>query len=100
MYNPDIHHRKSIRLREFDYSSQGAYYVTMCVQHRLCLIGEVLHGDMNANDAGRMVEKWWAELPRKFPSVQTDAFIVMPNHIHGIIFLVGADTQVRPYQEG
>jgi REP element-mobilizing transposase RayT len=95
-YNSDIHHRRSIRLRNFDYASAGAYFVTICAQGRECLFGEVVDGVMAANDAGRMVEKWWCELALKFPLVEPDSFVTMPNHFHGIIFLVGADLCVRP----
>lgn len=96
MYNPDLHHRKSIRLPDFDYSSEGAYFLTMCLQDRNCLFGEVADGVMTPNDAGKMAEKWWSELPVKFPAVQTDAFVVMPNHLHCIILMAGADLCVRP----
>lgn len=97
-YNPDIHHRRSIRLRNFDYASAGAYFVTICAQGRECLFGEVVDGVMAANDAGGMVGKWWRELAIKFPFVEPDLFVIMPNHFHGIIFLVGADLCVRPDQ--
>lgn len=84
-YNPDIHHRRSIRLREFDYSSIGGYFVTTCVQNRECLFGEVLDGVMVLNDAGRLVESVWNGLPERFPSIELDAFVAMPNHVHFII---------------
>ncbi|MBI1920776.1 MAG: hypothetical protein HYS23_06805 [Geobacter sp.] len=95
-YNPDVHHRRSIRLRDFDYSSAGAYFVTICAQGRACLFGDVVDGVMTANDAGGMVGKWWCELAIKFPFVEPDLFVIMPNHFHGIIFMVGADLCVRP----
>ncbi len=65
-YNPDIHHRRSIRLRNFDYSSAGAYFVTICAQERECLFGEITDGVMTVNDAGRMVESVWTGLPDRF----------------------------------
>ncbi|MFA7060673.1 MAG: hypothetical protein WC156_07630 [Pedobacter sp.] len=89
-YDPDIHHRHSIRLREYDYSSTGAYFVTLCAQGRECLFGEVYNGEMILNDAGRMVEEWWNKLPAKFQTVETDESIIMPNHFHGIIRIVEA----------
>lgn len=99
-YDPTRHHRRSIRLKGYDYSQPGAYFITMCTQDRACLFGEVVDGKMRLNDAGRMVEKWWVELNRKFPGVQTDAYIVMPNHFHGIIVItVGADLRVCPYAD-
>jgi REP element-mobilizing transposase RayT len=96
-YNPDIHHRHSIRLREYDYSNAGACFMTFCAQNREYLFGEIVDGKVILNDAGRMVEKWWRELTKIFPSVKTDAHIVMPNHFHGIIMIgVGADLRVCP----
>lgn len=95
-YDPDRHHRRSIRLRGYDYALPGAYFVTIVTQGRECLFGNVVNGEMRLNDAGRMVERWWLELARKFPTVALDAFVVMPNHIHGIIAIVGADLRVRP----
>jgi putative transposase len=84
-YNPDIHHRRSIRLREFDYSSIGGYFVTTCVQNRECLFGDVIDGIMVLNDAGRLVESVWHGLTERFLSLELDAFIVMPNHVHFIV---------------
>ena len=89
-YNPDIHHRRSIRLRGYDYSRAGAYFVTICTQNRECLFGEIKNGEMVLNGAGRMVQIVWDEMRGNYPGVETDDFIVMPNHIHGIIVLVGA----------
>jgi putative transposase len=89
-FDPDLHHRRSIRLRNFDYASAGAYFVTICAQGRDCLFGEVVDGVMAATDAGRMVESVWSGLPERFPSVALDAFVIMPNHVHFILFKVGA----------
>lgn len=89
-FTPDIHHRRSIRLNDYDYSQAGAYFVTACNQGRESLLGEVMDGEMILNDAGRMVEQWWLELNNKFPDIKTDTFMVMPNHFHGIIMIVGA----------
>jgi REP element-mobilizing transposase RayT len=93
-YNPAIHQRRSIRLQGYDYSQAGAYFLTICVQGRESLFGAAsLPNGIVLNDAGRMVERWWQELPRKFPGVIADAFVVMPNHAHGILIIapVGAD---------
>jgi putative transposase len=89
-FDPERLHRRSIRLKGYDYSQPGAYFITICTQDRACLFGEVVDGEMRLNDAGQMVQDVWDELPAFYPGVQTDAFIVMPNHIHGIIILVGA----------
>ena len=81
------HHRRSIRLQGYDYSRSGAYYVTLCTQDRACLFGEIVNGDMQVNDAGCMVTDAWYSLPDRFPTIDLDAFVVMPNHVHGIIVI-------------
>jgi REP element-mobilizing transposase RayT len=95
-FHPERHHRRSIRLKGYDYRQAGAYFVTICTQDRAFLFGQVVHDEMQLNDAGKMVYDVWNDLPAFYPGVQTDAFIVMPNHIHGIIILVGADPRVCP----
>ncbi len=94
-FNPDIHHRRTIRLRGYDYSTVGAYFVTICVNRRGCLLGKVVDGEMQLNNAGRMVRSVWDEMPEHYPGVEIDEFAVMPNHIHGIVFLVGAGPRAR-----
>ena len=89
MYDPDIHHRHSLRWHKHNYSSPGAYYVTICVQENRCLLGSCELGAMKLNDAGRMVNTEWLQLPTRFPTVRLDEHIVMPNHFHGILQLVG-----------
>lgn len=95
-YNPDIHHRRSVRLKGYDYTQPGSYFVTICTQDRAFLFGEVVDGEMRLNDAGAMVQSVWEEMPAFYPGVLTDAFVVMPNHIHGIVILVGAAPCGRP----
>ena len=98
-YDPDKHHRRSIRLRGYDYSQPGAYFVTICVQRRQCLFGEIVGEEMRLNDAGHMVERWWAELANKFPMVDTQGHGAMPNHFHGVVVIradVGAALRGRP----
>jgi putative transposase len=97
--SPIIPHRKNVRLQGYDYSVAGGYYVTIVTQGRECLFGEIQNEEKILNEAGKMVAKWWNELPNKFPSVTVDVFVVMPNHFHGIIFIhdtVGADRRVGP----
>jgi putative transposase len=89
-HDPQIHHRRTIRLREYDYSTIGAYFVTICTHGRECLFDEVTGGEMHLNDIGRLVEHVWLKLPEWFPHVALDEFVVMPNHFHGIICIVGA----------
>jgi len=87
--DPQTHHRRSIRLRGYDYTRPGAYFVTICTQNRECLFGDVIGGEMQLNGAGGMVWSVWDALPKRYPDVDIDAFVVMPNHIHGIIVLTG-----------
>ncbi|CAK8721681.1 MAG: REP element-mobilizing transposase RayT [Candidatus Electronema aureum] len=86
-YNPDIHHRRSIRLQGYDYSQDGAYFITICVQGRECLFGDIAEGGMRMNEAGKMILQIWNELPQRFSNAEIDILAVMPNHLHGIIFL-------------
>jgi putative transposase len=86
-FDPERHRRRSMRLKGYDYSQAGAYFVTICTQGRACLFGEVVDGEMRLNDAGRMVVAEWERLPALFSNVVLDAFVVMPNHIHGIVIL-------------
>ena len=79
--------RRSIRLAGYDYAAAGAYFVTVCTHEARCLFGEALAGEILLNDAGRMVEQVWSDLPRRFARAALDAFIVMPNHVHGIILI-------------
>jgi len=85
--SPDTHRRRSIRLRNYDYSKCGAYYVTVCCASRECLLGRVADGRMHKSAAGEVVEACWNEIPAHFARVQLDDFVVMPNHAHGIIIL-------------
>lgn len=86
--------RRSIRLKGFDYSRPGFYFVTIGTQNRLPLFGRIGAGRMRLNQAGRMVSEVWAQLPERYAGVNLDAFVVMPDHMHGIIVL-GAD-RARP----
>ncbi|MDB5013650.1 MAG: hypothetical protein JWQ25_1852 [Daejeonella sp.] len=84
-YNPKIHHRRSIRLKGYDYSKAGAYFITTCCYHMKCLFGEVVDDKMILNDAGEMVHSEWLALKERFPNIELHEFVVMPNHFHGII---------------
>jgi len=111
VYNPSIHHRKSIRLKGYDYSQEGLYFITICVQNKKLLFGNIarpipihagsdtsvcpIYPDMDPqltlNDAGKMIEKWFLKLEDKFPDIKCDICIVMPNHVHCIIVNKGAN---------
>ncbi|MEW6201155.1 MAG: transposase [bacterium] len=86
-YDPDVHHRRSIRLKDYDYSQDGAYFITICTNNRQCLFGKVLNFEMRLNEMGMIAQQCWDEIPQHFPNAILDEYIVMPNHIHGIILL-------------
>lgn len=85
----DHQHRRSLRLQGYDYAQAGAYFVTICTQEQACLFGEIVDGQMRLNPAGEMIRRVWTEIPAHVPDVDIDTFVVMPNHIHGIIVLTG-----------
>lgn len=84
-YNPDIHHRHSIRLNDYDYSQAGAYFVTLCAWQRECLFGEIVNGEMVLNDMGQIVLEEWERTPKMRSNVELDIYSIMPNHFHAII---------------
>ena len=84
-YNPAIHHRRSIRLQGYDYTRCGAYFITICTKHNVTMFGEVVEGVMRLNECGNIAQRLWYTLPKRFPGVELDAFVVMPNHIHAIL---------------
>ena len=87
-FDPKIHHRHSIRLQGYDYSQAGAYFVTIVTWQRQFLFGEIVNNEMELSVYGEIVQKWWGEIPIHFPNVETGAFVIMPNHVHGIIFIL------------
>ncbi len=84
-YNPDIHQRRSIRLKDYDYSSAGAYFVTICTHDKECWLGDVVNSEMLLSEIGQIAEALWLEIPQHFENVILDDFIIMPNHLHGIV---------------
>lgn len=89
-YNPQIHHRRSIRLKGYDYSQNGLYFITICCHDRAYLFGEIkridnLSPQMFLNDAGKIAEECWLAIPNHFPNVILHEYVIMPNHVHGII---------------
>jgi putative transposase len=91
--------RRSLRLKEYDYSQPGAYFITLCTHKRRCILGEVIEDEMRLNDVGRLVETEWLNTAKIRPYVSLDAFIVMPNHFHAIFFIqhrAGATHRVAP----
>lgn len=86
-FSPSEHYRRSIRLKGYNYSSEGTYYVTIVTQGRECLFGEIIDGEMYISEYGEIVQQWWNEIPVHFSNVELGAFVIMPNHVHGIIFI-------------
>jgi REP element-mobilizing transposase RayT len=86
-FNPDIHHRRSIRLKEYDYTEVGAYFVTICAFQRECLFGDLVAGEMRLNEFGMIAQDAWDDLPKHYSHVELDQFVIMPNHVHGIVVL-------------
>jgi putative transposase len=86
-YDPTKHNRKTIRLKEFDYSQPGAYFVTIVTHERLCLFGAIQDHEMHLNQCGQIVRSAWLDLPKHYKQVESGAFCIMPNHVHGIIIL-------------
>ncbi len=81
--------RKKIRLPNYDYSQPGAYFVTTCVKNRQCVFGNIHNGQMQLNEYGKIVQEQWEWLHQQYPYLQMDAFVVMPNHFHAILIIVG-----------
>jgi REP element-mobilizing transposase RayT len=81
--------RRSIRLKGYDYSQAGLYFITICCQDRICLFGDVVKGEIILNEAGKMVETEWLNLPDRFKNIELHESVIMPNHFHGILKIVG-----------
>ena len=88
-YNPEKHHRRSIRLKGYDYSQPGWYFVTVVTQNREMLFGVVVNDKMVLDLFGKIIDYHWRKLPRHFKNIVLDEYQIMPNHFHGIIHIVG-----------
>jgi putative transposase len=99
-FNPQQHHRRSIRLKEYDYSSPGEYFVTICTKDKHFIFGEIINNEMVLNNYGLIVNHTWNDLINHVADIELDSFVIMPNHIHGIIViidhLVGAGSEPAP----
>ncbi|HNQ67785.1 MAG TPA: transposase [Bacteroidales bacterium] len=87
-YNPAIHHRKSYRLKNYDYSGPGLYAITICCEQHQHFFGTIVDGQLLLNDGGKIAEKCWREIPNHYPNTRTHEYVIMPNHIHGIIEII------------
>lgn len=99
-YNPNIHQRRSIRLKGYDYTQAGLYFITICCQDRICRFGTVENGEMILNEYGQIAHDEWMKTPQIRHHVELGEFIVMPNHIHGIIRLLGRGELHSPIEKG
>jgi REP element-mobilizing transposase RayT len=100
-YNRDIHHRRSIRLKDYDYSSNGAYYATICTQGGTNMFGVIVGADsisahMQLNQAGRMIEETWHKTVIEFSQIVDEKHVTMPNHFHCLLTLERADMESAP----
>jgi REP element-mobilizing transposase RayT len=86
--NQDKHQRRSIRLKDYDYSQAGAYFITICTYNKKCMFGKVLDQEMQLNEYGKVVTEEWLRTAEIRPNVELDEFIIMPNHIHGIVAII------------
>jgi REP element-mobilizing transposase RayT len=104
-YDPQKHKRRSVRLKGYDYSCAGAYFVTICVKDRKCVLGDVHDGKVRLSAIGKIAYEWWNEIPCHFNLVTLDEFIIMPNHLHGVVLMtdngrgvqLNAPTAINPW---
>ncbi len=94
-YDPAIHHRRSVRLKGYDYAAAGAYFLTLCAQGRHNLFGEIVDGEMLLNSLGAIVAEEWTRTPGVRREVVLDAYIVMPNHLQGIVLIDSERAKMR-----
>ena len=92
-YDSERHNRRSIRLMDYDYSQSGAYFVTICTRDRACVLGEISDGQPLPNELGEIVAETWRWLERHYEYVELDEWLVMPNHLHGIILMRDASSR-------
>ena len=90
-YDSALPRRRSLRLQGYDYAKAGAYFVTVATENRLCLFGEVDGGEMRLNETGRLVDEAWQWLETRYPLVALDEYVVMPNHLHGVLAITDED---------
>jgi REP element-mobilizing transposase RayT len=94
-YDPNIHDRRSTRLHGYDYNQPGSYFVTVCTYEKQHVFGSIVNDEMYLNDAGQIVNNTWNTIPQRFPNIELDEYIIMPNHLHGIITNNGATSNAK-----
>lgn len=102
LFNPQIHHRRSLRLNGYDYSLAGLYFITICCHDKICRFGNVVNNEMVLNEYGKVAYEEWLKLSERFSNFELDVFQIMPNHMHGIVWLtdVGATLAVAQTRAG
>jgi REP element-mobilizing transposase RayT len=95
-YNREIHHRRSVRLKGYDYSQPGAYFVTVCTWNKECLFGRIVDGEMHLNDYGKVVQEEWLRSAEIRREIMLDEWVIMPNHIHAIVVITDFRRGDRP----
>ena len=98
MYDASLHHRKSIRLKGYDYSQSGLYFITICCHNNQCRFGKIINGEMQLNEFGLIAAEEWEKLPDRYSNTELDVYQIMPNHLHGIVHIidVGAIVVTQP----
>ena len=96
-YDPENHHRHSIRLKDFDYSRAGAYFVTICTYNKKCMLGNIINDKMHLNKYGSIFKNEWLQSPNIRTEVKFDKYIIMPNHFHAIIFIFETHDNIGAY---
>jgi len=92
------HHRRSIRLKEYDYSQAGGYFITICIQDSKHIFGRIRDGFVELSKIGKIANEFWFEIPKHFEDVELDEFVIMPNHLHGIICINDMDVGVQNFE--
>lgn len=86
-FDPQKHHRRSIRLQNYDYTQPGGYFVTIVTYQRDCLFGKIANEEMQLNNYGKIADEVWRAIPEHFPNVELSTYVIMPNHVHGVIVI-------------
>jgi REP element-mobilizing transposase RayT len=96
-YNSDKHHRRTVRLHDYDYSQAGLYFVTICAQNHECLFGDIVDDKMILNETGQIVHNEWLRTAELRPNVRLHNFVVMPNHFHAILEIMQCENSIENY---
>jgi REP element-mobilizing transposase RayT len=86
--DPNIHHRRSIRIKDYDYSTPGYYFITLCCNDKTFLLSDIINDTIILNEAGKLIEKWCHKITNKFPKVKIPIYVIMPNHLHFLIDMI------------